>query len=120
MTGIRSRVPRDLIETNLALVVPAAASHRWRPAGETMQTALAAFWYDVRHAVRGYLRTPLFTSVAIATLALGIGSTTAIFSVIDAVVWRALPYPHASGLVAVAELRRETGAVLPMSPPNYF
>jgi putative ABC transport system permease protein len=85
-----------------------------------MQTALAAFWYDVRYAVRGYLRTPLFTSVAIATLALGIGSTTAIFSVIDAVVLRALPYPHASGLVAVAALRRETGAVLPMSPPNYF
>jgi putative ABC transport system permease protein len=85
-----------------------------------MQTVLAAFCYDLRYAVRGYLRTPWFTSVAVAILALGIGSTTAIFSVLDAVVLRALPYPHASDLVAVAEFRRETGAVLPMSPPNYF
>jgi putative ABC transport system permease protein len=85
-----------------------------------MRTVLGAFWHDVRHAVRGYLRTPLFTSVAIATLALGIGSTTAMFSVIDAVVLRPLPYPHAEDLVAVSQRQRDTRALGPVSPPNYF
>jgi putative ABC transport system permease protein len=85
-----------------------------------MQTVLSAFLHDVRHAVRGYLRTPLFTTVAIATLALGIGSTTAMFSVIDAVVLRPLPYPHAAELVTVSQLQRDTGVLLSVSPPNYF
>src|SRR5688572_2712274 len=85
-----------------------------------MRTALTAFGNDVRHAVRAYRRTPFFTFAAIATLTLGIGATTAIFSVLDAVVLRPLPYPRPAELVAVAQLQRETGALLPVSPPNYF
>ena len=71
-------------------------------------------------AVRGYLRTPFFTCVAIATLALGIGATTVVFSVLDAVVLQPLPYPQSAELVAVAQMRRDTAARLPVSPPNYF
>jgi len=56
---------------------------------------------DLRFAARGLLRRPAFTVVAALTLALGIGATTAIFSVLDAVLIRPLPYPHADRMVAL-------------------
>ncbi len=58
---------------------------------------------DVPYAVRGLRRTPGFTVAAILTLALGIGATTAIFTVVNAVVLRPLPYPESHRLVRVAE-----------------
>jgi putative ABC transport system permease protein len=81
---------------------------------------LSALWSDVRYAVRGYLRIPVFTTVAVATLALGIGSATAIFSVVEAVLLRPLPYPGSPELVAIAQVRRDTRASLALSPPNFF
>jgi putative ABC transport system permease protein len=54
---------------------------------------------DVRYAIRTLCRTPGFTVVALATLALGIGATTAMFSVMNAAMGRALPYPEADRLV---------------------
>ncbi|MBT8397536.1 MAG: ABC transporter permease [Gemmatimonadetes bacterium] len=62
-------------------------------------TGLADLMLDVRHAVRALLRTPGFTIVAFLTLALGIGATTAMFSVTDAALGRALPFPEAGRLV---------------------
>ncbi|HET9483875.1 MAG TPA: ABC transporter permease [Xanthomonadales bacterium] len=53
----------------------------------------------LRRALRSLLRTPGFTLVAVLTLALGIGATTAIFSAADALLFRALPYPAADRLV---------------------
>src|SRR5262245_20205196 len=50
---------------------------------------------DVSHGARSLKRNPGFTAVAVITLALGIGATTAIFSVISAVLLRPLPYPDA-------------------------
>src|SRR6201995_260350 len=55
--------------------------------------------FDLRYAVRMLLRSPGFSLIAIATMALGIGATTAIYSVIDATLLHPLPYPHPSQLV---------------------
>jgi putative ABC transport system permease protein len=56
---------------------------------------------DVRYAMRGFRRSPVFTIIAIATLAIGIGASTAVFSVVDPLLFRNLPYPHGDRLVSV-------------------
>ena len=60
-------------------------------------------WQDVRFAARSLRKTPGFTSIAILTLALGLGMNTAVFTVVDAVMLRALPYPDPSRLIALWE-----------------
>jgi putative ABC transport system permease protein len=56
---------------------------------------------DVRYALRGFRRNPVFTITVVVTLMLGIGATTAVFSVVDRILFRALPYAHADELVSV-------------------
>ncbi len=60
-------------------------------------------WRDFGYSLGTLLRNPGFTTVAVATLALGIGANTAIFSVVEAVLLRQLPYPDSHALVRVAE-----------------
>jgi predicted permease len=56
---------------------------------------------DLRYAARALLRTPSFTAVALLTLAIGSGASTAVFSVVDSVLLKPLPYPQPEELVAV-------------------
>ena len=58
-------------------------------------------WRDIRMAVRGLLRAPGFTAAVVVTLALGIGASTALFGVVDAVLIRPLPYPESDRIVFI-------------------
>lgn len=62
---------------------------------------METLFQDIRFALRGYLRAPAFPLAAVATLALGIGATTAIFSTLNAVLLKPLPYPQAEDLYSV-------------------
>jgi predicted permease len=66
--------------------------------------------FDLRYAVRMLLRSPGFSLIAIATMALGIGATTAIYSVIDATLLHPLPYPNPAELVRVVDDLSGVGA----------
>ena len=67
---------------------------------------------DIRYALRGFRRNPVFTFTVIATLALGIGATTAVFSVVDRILFRALPFAHADRLVSF-------GLAQPLEPQEF-
>lgn len=73
---------------------------------------------DIRFAVRNLLNRPSFTVIVILVLALGIGSTTAIFSVVDAILLRPLPYATADRLVRVREVSAK-GNEKSVSGPNF-
>jgi predicted permease len=73
----------------------------------------------LRHARRSLLRSPLITAAAVITLGLGIGGATAVFSIVQAIVLRPLPFPQPDRLVRIWELTREGGR-FPFSAPDYL
>ena len=81
---------------------------------------------DLRFAVRQLRRTPGFTALAVATLAIGIGAATAVFSLVDTVLLRPLPFVHSERLVTLATLEKPRNGVGPAviptdtSYPNFF
>lgn len=74
---------------------------------------METLWQDLRLAARGFRRNPTFTLTAIVTIALGIGATTAVFSVVDRLLFRSLPYADAGRLVSV-------GLVAPIEPQEFM
>lgn len=90
---------------------------------------LSTVLQDLTFAVRQFRRSPGFTITAVLTLALGIGATTAIFSLFDGILLRPLPFPHAEQLVAIDTLEFPPGVAptnlaaaygLGSSYPNFF
>src|SRR4029077_5045810 len=77
-------------------------------------------WQDLHYGVRMLRKAPGFTTIAVLTIALGIGATTAIFSVVDATLLHSLPYPQPDQLVTIeADLPGVGGGSVGMSEPEW-
>ena len=90
-------------------------------AREGMREARVLGWIDrfagdLRHGARVFLRQPLRTGIAVVTLSLAIGANTAIFSVLNAVLFRPFPFPAADRIVLVVERLRSGGGTSPTIP----
>lgn len=84
---------------------------------------LGRFFKDTGYVLRRLKRAPTFTAIALVTLALGIGATTAIFSVVEGVLLKPLPYPQPEALVAVWQAApgiKGFGDAMPCSGSMYF
>jgi putative ABC transport system permease protein len=76
-------------------------------------------WSDVKYAIRSYAKTPSFTLAVVATLALGIGASTAIFSMVNGIVLRALPLRDPDRLVYINEVA-PNGNLMSVAWPTYL
>jgi putative ABC transport system permease protein len=85
-----------------------------------MTFLLQAIRQDLKYAARTLTRSPGFSAIAVATIAIGVGANTAIFSIVDAVLLRPLPYPRAEELVRVSDTNRRTGQSLADATPANF
>src|SRR5215207_1152519 len=81
----------------------------------TMETLIK----DLRYGIRSLAKRRGFTAIAVMTLALGIGASTAIFSVVDGVLLRPLPYPNAEQIVQLREVN-ERGVRIAFAEPNFL
>src|ERR1022692_3779612 len=138
----RQRIEEDLdkelrfhleqqVEENLAAGMPPAEAHRaaLRKLGGVTQIQeecrdmrrtdhIETFWRDLRYALRMLGKSPGFTVVIVLTLALAIGANSAIFSVIDGVLLRPLPYPEANRIVRVF-FHSASYAKFPLNPFDF-
>src|SRR5439155_22462612 len=80
---------------------------------------MQGFVFDLRQSVRGFTREPGFTALAVLALAIGVGSSMAMFSVVDAALLRPLPYRAPERLIEVISVEG-TGQRVPMGAVEFF
>ncbi len=85
----------------------------------TWESTLGTLWQEMRRAPRTVSKDPLFIAVTLLTLALGIGASTAMFSVVNGVLLRPLPFPDPDRLVTLWETEVATGNRSRVPPGNY-
>jgi predicted permease len=134
--GVRGDTIRgDLLEEFRATSGPRGAWHYWRHAAsisvrygfrrdrgaheEKTAMPIESIWSDLKYAVRSYAKTPSFTLAVVATLALGIGASTAIFSMVNAILLQPLPLHDPDRLVYMNELA-PNGNLMSVSWPTYL
>ena len=82
---------------------------------------MGTFTSQLRQVLRKLGRAPMFTAVTLVTIALGVGANTAVFSVIEGVLLKPLPYPHPEELLSVSHVAPGINMrELPMAPSTYF
>jgi predicted permease len=98
---IHSGLPEPEARRRAALELGGATQVREEVRDIWLTRWLRDFVYDLRFSARSFLRSPSFTATAVLSLALGIGATTALYSLIDQIVLRALPVAHPERLVLI-------------------
>src|SRR5713226_1121238 len=91
-------------------LLPPRAPRHTGGADDRAEDRVSALLQDLRYAVRTLGRTPGFAAVAALTLALGIGANTAVFSVVEGVLVRSLPFPSADRLLDLKQMLPQYGA----------
>jgi putative ABC transport system permease protein len=122
--GMSERAARDEAHRRFGDVDSARrrlhAAARHREATMHQRDRIGGIVADVRQAARQARRAPGFTALAVAALALGIGSTTMVFTLVDRVLLRPLPFPHPEQLVTLAGLDSTHNSVTVVSSADWF
>jgi predicted permease len=120
--GVRAGMSEDEARRAARLRFGNPVTVKERTAGADAALGLESLWRDVKFALRQLRKSPGFAATAILTLALGIGATTAIFTLVYDAMLRPLPFAHANRLVNVLEKVAEWSSEYPTLPvsANHF